>query len=115
MHLIYDALRCADIITFSFPLYFSSMPSQMKAVIDRCELLWQEKRRGAVSAPSRTGMAFITAGSSYKNMFLPSITVLSHLMNSLGGTLDREHSILVDALDSPEGRKKYDEIIGDKK
>ena len=43
---IYDSIRNADVLVLATPLYFSGMSSQMKAVIDRCQCLWQEARRG---------------------------------------------------------------------
>ena len=42
---IYVAIQKADVLVLSTPLYFSGMSSQMKAVIDRCQCLWQIARR----------------------------------------------------------------------
>ena len=42
---IYSAIQMADVLVLSTPLYFSGMSSQMKAVIDRCQCLWQRARR----------------------------------------------------------------------
>ncbi|MGL4368437.1 MAG: flavodoxin family protein, partial [Spirochaetota bacterium] len=58
MRHIYESVRKARIIAFSFPLYFTSPPSQMKAVIDRCNLLWHEQRRGEYPASGQKGIAF---------------------------------------------------------
>jgi len=41
---IYSLIKEADIISVSSPLYFSSFPAPLKAVIDRCQLLWEEKK-----------------------------------------------------------------------
>jgi multimeric flavodoxin WrbA len=43
---VYDAIGKADVVVLATPLYFSGMSSQMKAVIDRCQCLWQAARRG---------------------------------------------------------------------
>jgi multimeric flavodoxin WrbA len=46
MGTIYDAIQHADVLVLATPLYFSGMSSQLKAVIDRCQCLWQSARRG---------------------------------------------------------------------
>ena len=107
---VYEAIRGAQLVVFSSPLYFSSLPSQMKAVIDRCQLLWSEARRGAYPAKNQTGMALLTAGSEYKDMFTGSLAVLRHLMNSLGGRLSGQR-ILCPGLDSCEGRDNFSRLL----
>jgi multimeric flavodoxin WrbA len=46
MRTFYDALRRADVLVLATPLYFSGMSSQLKAVIDRCQCLWQMVSKG---------------------------------------------------------------------
>jgi multimeric flavodoxin WrbA len=46
MSRIYDSIQRAEVIVLGTPLYFSGMSSQLKAVIDRCQCLWQNARRG---------------------------------------------------------------------
>jgi len=41
---IYSLIKEADIISVSSPLYFSFFPAPLKTIIDRCQLLWEEKR-----------------------------------------------------------------------
>ena len=41
---IYGLIKEADIISVSSPLYFSSFPAPLKMIIDRCQLLWEEKK-----------------------------------------------------------------------
>jgi multimeric flavodoxin WrbA len=43
---VYDSIRRADVVVLGTPLYFSGMSSQLKAVIDRCQCLWQNARQG---------------------------------------------------------------------
>lgn len=113
MTLIYDAVSGSGYLSFSYPLYFSSMPGPFKNFIDRCNLLWQRNRLGLYPAAGQKGVIFATAGSVYRDMFSPSITVVSHLMNSLGGRLDRENSICIGGLDSSEGLNKYNELLSE--
>ncbi|HEY3419626.1 MAG TPA: flavodoxin family protein [Methanomassiliicoccales archaeon] len=46
MERIYEAICRADVLVLATPLYFSGMSSHLKAVIDRCQCLWQNARRG---------------------------------------------------------------------
>jgi multimeric flavodoxin WrbA len=108
---VYDAVTASEYLSFSFPLYFSSMPGPFKNFIDRCNLLWQQNRLGLYPALGQRGIVFATGGSVYREMFSPSMTVISHLMNSLGGKLDRDSSICLGGLDSCEGRRVYDDIL----
>lgn len=111
---IYDSLSRCSHITFSFPLYFSSIPGPLKNLIDRCNLLWMRHRTGILSPSGQKGLVIATAGSVYRDMFNPSMTVISHLMNSLGGKLDRESSICVSGLDTEAGRGAYERLCSDR-
>lgn len=48
MKRIYEGIKKADIIVLSFPLYFFGLPSEMKAVVDRC-LPYELPYRGTVN------------------------------------------------------------------
>lgn len=114
MMLIYEALECCSHVSFSFPLYFSSMPGPLKNLIDRCNLLWMRRRLNAAAPAQQKGIVIATAGSVYRDMFNPSMTVVSHLMNSFKGKLDRESSICIPGLDTAEGISAYEQLISDK-
>jgi multimeric flavodoxin WrbA len=51
---VYDAIRRADALVLATPLYFSGMSSQLKAVIDRCQCIWQKARYGS-GPPTKQG------------------------------------------------------------
>ncbi len=40
---IYDKLKSADIVILASPIYFAGVPSQLKAMIDRCQSEWVAK------------------------------------------------------------------------
>ena len=86
----------------------------MKTVIDRCQLLWYEAKRGDYPAKNQAGIAFLTAGSVYPDMFRGTIAVLRHLMNSLEGHLYEDLSILCPALDSAQGKEDLSRLIDEK-
>lgn len=45
---IYDAISNAQGVLWISPLYFSSIPSQLKALVDRFQLFWARRLRGEV-------------------------------------------------------------------
>lgn len=99
---IYDFIRNADIISVSTPLYFSSFPSPLKSIIDRCQLLWEENRRNGVTFKAKHGFFFCTAGSDYKDIFSPVLTGIKHFYNTINATLDKHEAILVSNCDFTE-------------
>jgi len=115
MSLIIESVLSSDVITFSFPLYFSSIPGPMKTMIDRFQVLWEASRRGEYPVKDQRGLAFVTAGSEYSGMFAPSTTILRHLMNSLGGSFCVDESILCPGLDTDKGLASYRKILEDVK
>lgn len=40
---IYDKIRTADIVVIASPIYFASLPAQMKALIDQAQLIWRNQ------------------------------------------------------------------------
>ena len=102
MTAIYNLIRKADIITLSSPLYFSAFPSPLKALIDRCQLIWEERRRNSTTELSGKGFLICTAGSEYKNMFDGILTMTRHFFYSLGISFSGENSILYSNTDCDE-------------
>ncbi|MFO7899414.1 MAG: flavodoxin family protein [Planctomycetota bacterium] len=43
MSVVYDALDHRDVIVLAAPIYFTSVPAQTKAMIDRCQPYWARK------------------------------------------------------------------------
>jgi multimeric flavodoxin WrbA len=114
MNQLYSAITSADLVSFSFPLYFSSLPGSMKNAVDRCNLLWQRKRLGLYSGDRQQGIFFCTAGSEYHDMFSPSVSVLSHFMNSIGGKLRKDLCLTVPGMDTEAGKKYFETLLLDR-
>jgi multimeric flavodoxin WrbA len=111
MDQIYKSVLESEFISFSFPLYFSSIPGPLKTVIDRFQPFWELSRQGLYPTKGQSGVAFVTAGSEYKEMFTPSQTILRHLMNSINGSFDKEKSIFCAGLDTEEGMANYQKVL----
>jgi multimeric flavodoxin WrbA len=62
---IYAAIRAADRIILASPIFFSGIPAQAKAMIDRCQALWCEKyllKREIPAGPAGRKGLFLTVG-----------------------------------------------------
>lgn len=107
MGIIIRSVISSDVVSFSFPLYFTSIPGPMKTMIDRFQVLWEAARRGEYPAEGQRSLAYITAGSEYNEMFQPSMTILRHLLKSLGGSFSVDESVLCPGMDSEKGVASY--------
>ena len=65
MQQVYEAMDKADIVVSSSPVYFYSVSSHMKKLIDRCQAVWASKYRtdgSLISKKHRIGYIVCTAG-----------------------------------------------------
>jgi len=108
---IYNSVRNSKVLTFSFPLYFSSIPGPMKTMIDRFQLLWVESQHDIYPSKNQEAISFISAGSAYNDMLLPSEKILSHLMNSIQGKYMKNKSFLCNGLDEENNEEKFHNIL----
>lgn len=77
---IYDELEAADRIVLAAPVQFMGLPSQTKAMIDRCQCLWARKYvlRVPPLGDERPRMGYLVSvgGTRLKNLFEPARTVV---------------------------------------
>jgi multimeric flavodoxin WrbA len=99
MQEIYKAIRNADTISISTPVYFSSVPGPLKNIIDRCQLFWEEKKRGTLLKP-KTGELILSTGSFYESPPPSALTVIKHLFNTINCRLDDSSIVLIKETDS---------------
>ena len=68
---VYPALRKADLIVMASPVFFYSVPSQLKALIDRCQALWAGKYLLKLSDPgSKWRKGFLLSAGARKDEHL---------------------------------------------
>jgi multimeric flavodoxin WrbA len=85
MDSIYSKLLEADGIIVASPMFFYSVPAQLKALIDRCQALWA-RRHILHSLPEKTRKgAFIAVGATKgKRLFDGSILTIKYFFEALG-------------------------------
>lgn len=69
---IYPLLRRADVVVVATPVFFYNMTSQLKAVIDRCQMFWARKYKLKLKDPGanmRRGFLLSVGATKGKNLF----------------------------------------------
>jgi arsenate reductase len=69
---IYPLLRQADVVVVATPIFFYNMSSQLKAVIDRCQMFWARKYKLRLKDPGadmRRGFLLSVGATKGKNLF----------------------------------------------
>lgn len=82
------------------PLYFSSFPSPLKAMLDRFQLIWQNRKK--IIRQDNYGILLMTGSGNYKNMFLPSTVTVRHFFNTIGCKYFEEDYLLFGNINSSE-------------
>lgn len=97
---LYEKIRDSDAVIISSPVYFSSLPGQLKNLIDRCQVLWEQKERDKNSIRAKFGFLILTAGSNYKDAFRPSFTISKHFFHTLRASFDKSCCIFLPGVDT---------------
>ncbi len=92
---IYNLIIDADFISISSPLYFSSFPAPLKSIIDRCQLLWEGKKRNCFNIKEKKGFFFCSAGSDYNDIFSSVLTGITHFYNTINTSFNITEAILL--------------------
>lgn len=62
MQILENELLSSDIVVVSSPIYFTSLPAKLKAVIDRCQHYWVKKKQGKFDTKHKKGLFVSVAG-----------------------------------------------------
>ncbi len=63
MQVLEKAILSSDIVVVSAPIYFTSVPAKLKAVVDRCQLYWARKNiLGTFSTSQKKGIFVSVSG-----------------------------------------------------
>jgi len=86
MEHIYPKLTGCDRIIIASPMFFYSFPSQMKALIDRCQALWARKYilKQEIPSTGRKGVFIGVGATKGKNLFDGSRLTLRYFFDVIG-------------------------------
>lgn len=115
MHQIYARIRQVDAIVLASPIFFMSVSSQTKAMIDRCQCYWVERfvmQKRAYEGHTRPKGLFVAcAGSPRPIVFDPA----RHVVRAFFAAIDYEYAgeVLLGFTDDPEiSPRKVEAIEG---
>lgn len=90
MTAIYDKIITADRLVLASPIYFYGISAQAKAVVDRCQALWNRQRllrqgghRSEVD-PARRGLLLAVAASQGARVFDGAILTAKYAFDAMG-------------------------------
>jgi len=108
MNTLAEALEAADVLIWVTPLYFGTVTAQLKAIIDRFQLIWSRnvlagEQRGIRTERSRPALVLYLAAKDdpFKNQARKGAALipLRYASNTAGFTLKAHHALI-----GPEGR-----------
>ena len=110
LSMLYDKFNQADIVIIGSPLYFNSVSSITKIMIDRCQAFWSSKyvlQQSAIDRnKKRNGLFLCTAGSTVEEKGFIGATMVMDLFFRAINT-NYKYNLLVDRTDN--------EFVGDRK
>ena len=86
---IYKAIEASDVIVLATPIYFNSVTSIMKTMIDRCQRFFNMKVNHGYAFKNKTGILIGTAGSKLPKSFESFINVGDYFFLSINGQIEK--------------------------
>lgn len=89
MQPLYDKITAARRIILASPVYFYSITSQLKALVDRCQALWNRKHLTSEAGPDpehqdRKGYLVSVAATRGDKVFIGSVLVAKYFCDATG-------------------------------
>jgi len=87
MQMVYSLLLNTDALVVATPVYFYNVPAQLKALIDRCQLIWH-KNKEKKPAFLKPGYLISVGGSKGHHIFDGVILTIKYFFLTLGMELE---------------------------
>ena len=114
MQWLYEKLLEADHIIFASPIFFYSVPSQAKAIVDRCQALWVRRHvlgMGKEDSQIRRGV-FISVGATRgKRLFDGAVLTVKYFFDAIG--VKYSGGLLIRGIDSKAQIKEHPAALQD--
>jgi len=115
MIVLYDKLSKADLVVLSAPIFFYSVPAQVKIIIDRCQALWARKYILKIQNPKskiqRKGF-FISVGSTKgENLFAGATLTVKYFFKAIN--VDYAGNIFYKNIDTKGAIRKHPTALKD--
>ena len=113
---VYHLLRRADIIVMATPIFFYSVPAQLKALIDRSQAMWSRKYIHKLNDPTqkwRIGFLLSLGATKGKNLFEGVTLTTKYFFDAVGARYCG--SLTFRQIEEPRGIKKHPTALRDAK
>jgi multimeric flavodoxin WrbA len=103
---IYNLLEKSDNVIIASPIYFSSFPASMKAIIDRLQLYWSNKfiKRKEKNICKKNAVVILTCGSKCNKAFSLVEETLKQVFSLIN--VNETYKILIDNTDNTKINKE---------
>lgn len=111
---IFPLLKKSDIVIIAAPVYFYTVPSQLKAMIDRSQTLWSRKYVLKLNDPakiSRKGYLLGVGATKGKALFDPMELTAKYFFDAIGAEF--AGSLTYGGIDSAGELKEHKSVISD--
>lgn len=112
--IVFPVFREAEIVVFAAPVFFYSVPSQMKMLIDRCQTLWARKYRLQLYDPKeqyRSGVLLAQGATKGKNLFDGIRLTINYTGDAIGAPLS--HVLLYNRIEKAGEMKAHPTVLHD--
>ncbi|MFH1305662.1 MAG: flavodoxin family protein [Candidatus Omnitrophota bacterium] len=85
MRFVYQKINESDVLILASPVFFGSLPAQMKAMIDRFQCVWVAKNifKKKVFTASKTGAFICVAASEEQKFFRNASEIVKHFFATI--------------------------------
>lgn len=97
---IYDEIKNSIGFVISSPVYFTSIPGQLKIFFDRFQLFWEYEKRGNLVVKDKPSFFISTGGAEYENMFKPAFITVKHYLNTIGSHINEDDVFYLSSVDN---------------
>lgn len=112
---VYDAIRKADRIIFSTPVFFMGLPAQAKAMVDRCQAFWVERYLLKKTIPAgehgRKALLLIVGGMKMEQGVKCAETSLVSFLRSV--SIPEQRTLSCTGVDAKGAILKHQEALKD--
>jgi arsenate reductase len=107
-------LRQADVVVLATPIFFYNMTSQLKAVIDRCQMFWARKYKLKLKDPGanmRRGFLLSVGATKGKNLFEGLQLTTQYFFDAIWAKF--EGSLTYRGIESPNDMAGHPTVLDD--
>ena len=109
---IYPLLREAELVVVATPIFFYNMTSQLKAVVDRCQMFWARKYKLKLKDPGtnmRRGFLLAVGATRGKNLFEGLNLTTQYFFDAIDAKF--EDSLTYRGIEGPKDMARHPKVI----